>query len=75
MYEIYRHIFINPKQITRAWLDTKRDIGMSGDYSGSHDKIYYMVKIELSSGKIFEIEFESQGKALETLRTVVGTVG
>lgn len=75
MYEIHENKFINPKQITRTWLDIKRDRGKLGDYSGSYDRTYYIVKVELSSGAIYEIEFNTLSEALERLQTIVGKVG
>jgi len=75
MYEIHENEFINLKQITRVWLDVKRDRGMFGDYSGSYDRTYYMVKVELSSGAIYEIEFNTLSQAMERLQVIVGKVG
>ena len=71
MYEIHENEFINLKQVTRVWLDTKRETGIFGDYSGSYDRTYYIVKVELSSGVIYESKFDKLNEAMAKLYYIV----
>jgi hypothetical protein len=72
MYKIYKNEYINTNQITRIWLGSRRESGMLGDYSGSYDRTYYSVNVELSSGKVYTTEFQSLEEATEGLHYVVG---
>ena len=74
MYEIHENEFINLKQITRVWLDTKRDRGIFGDYSGSYDRTYYIVKVELSSGAMYELKFDNLNEAMAKLYYIAAKV-
>jgi len=74
MYKIHENEFINLKQITRVWLDTKRETGIFGDYSGSYDRTYYIVKVELSSGAMYEFKFDHLDHAMAKLYHVAAKV-
>ena len=74
MYKIHENEFINLKQVTRVWLDTKRETGIFGDYSGSYDRTYYIVKVELSSGAMYEFKFDDFDEAMARLYHIAAKV-